>query len=282
MMACDSKDGVKDGVIGNPEACNFDPASLRCKNGASTGQCITDKQVDAVRKIYSGPVDSQGRAIHMDGGGFALGSELNWIGQNVAGEGKNQPATFLSWMEDMFRYMVFSNDPGPTWSRADLNWDTDPARARAHMASIYNATNPDLSAFEKRGGKLIAYQGWIDQQVIPQTPMKYYETAVKTMGGEQRIQEFMRLYMLPGVGHCSGGPGADTIDYLTYLENWVERGDSPDQLLATHYDDVTGRPAFTRPVFAYPDSARYSGRGDVSDAANWRRQKGTLEQSRKK
>lgn len=278
VKACDAIDGFKDGVIGNPMACGFDLASLSCKGGGPTSQCLTEKQVDAARKIYAGPVDSRGRPIHMGGGGFTLGSELNWIGQSVVGEREDQPATFLTWMEDMFRYMVFSQDPGPTWSRADLNWDTDPARARAHMASIYNATNPDLSDFQRSGGKLIAYQGWIDQQVIPKTPIKYYEMAAKTMGGQQRTQEFMRLYMLPGVGHCSGGPGADTIDYLTYLENWVEKGEPPDSLLATHYDNETGRPAFTRPVFPYPDVARYSGRGDHNDAGNWKRQKGTLGQ----
>lgn len=276
LKACDAIDGQKDGIIDDPRACGFDPASLRCGSGNPAGQCLNQAQIDAARKIYAGPVDSSGRAIHV--GGMALGSELNWLGQNIADDNKNLSAHFIDWMEDMFRYMVFSPDPGPTWTRDKLNWDTDPARARASMSNLYNATNPDLREFEQSGGKMIVFQGWADQQVVPETTYPYYEQVVKAMGSEERTQKFMELYMLPGVGHCRGGPGADSIDLLTSLENWVEKGQRPDRLLATHYNEETAQVAFTRPVFPYPDVARYSGQGDVKDAKNWQRRKGALGQ----
>ena len=268
--ACDALDGLKDGIIEDPRNCKFDPGVLRCKGGDS--DCLTDKQVEVVRKIYQGPVNSKGEKIHV--GTAMLGSELNWIGPYSGGPigpyigDENTPGRYLTWMIDKLRYMTFFEDPGPSWELKDLDWDTDPARAGG-LGSLYSATNPDLRKFKASGGKMIGYHGWQDQSVTPMQYVDYYELTTSTMGGLAATQDFFRLFMLPGVNHCATGPGADTIDYVSYLEEWVEKGKAPDVMIGKHIEG--GVVKFTRPHFPYPGVARYSGRGDVNDAANWRR-----------
>ena len=261
IKACDAIDGLKDGIIEDPRNCKFDPMFLQCK-GNSRESCLSEAQIAAAKKIYQGPHDSKGKAIHVSGA--TLGSELNWLGQYV--DSDTASAIFIDWPEDKFRYLTFLDDPGPRWNLGDLDWDKDPARARA-IGFLYSGTNPDLRAFKQRGGKLLTFQGWEDQQVVPANYVDYYETVTRTMGGADETQDFFRLFMLPGVGHCYGGPGADVVDYLTYLEDWVERGQAPDALMAKHYDKH--QLTFSRPVYPFPDVARYSGHGDVNDAANW-------------
>ena len=150
--------------------------------------------------------------------------------------------------------------------------------------AIFGAANdPDLRKFKAAGGKMILYQGWADQSDPPMDAIDYYETTEKTMGGRAPTQEFFRMFMVPGMHHCSGGAGPFAIDYLTYLEAWVEQGRAPDKMIGAH---VTGtnwlqsfrlrfplNPAtpisFTRPIYPYPLSAKYKGSGNPDDAANF-------------
>jgi hypothetical protein len=257
---CDAMDGLKDGIIEDPRKCNFDPAVIEC-SATKTTDCLTAKQVEAVRKIYAGPSNSKG-PIHV---GSALpGSELNWLHTYIGEAG--QPPTYKQWMINKFRYMTFFEDPGPNWTLKDLDWERDPARAEANGA-IYSGSNPDLHTFKDHGGKMIAYQGWADQSVAPGQWLTYYGLVDKTMGGRQPTQEFLRLFMIPGMNHCAGGVGADTVDYLTYLEDWVEKGKAPESMVGSHIEK--GATTFSRPYFPYPDVSRWSGKGDVNDAANW-------------
>jgi feruloyl esterase len=165
----------------------------------------------------------------------------------------------------------------------DFDFDRDYKRL-GMMESLYSGSNPDLRKFKANGGKLISYQGWADQSVVPLNVVDYYELAERTMGGRAATQDFFRLFMLPGVNHCRGGVGADAIDYVAYLEQWVEQGKAPDRLTARHvtpeafakytptnyfFPLPAAEVQFSRPVFPYPLQARYKGAGDANDAANF-------------
>jgi feruloyl esterase len=221
-----------------------------------------------MRKLYAGLTASSGERIVQS---LVPGAErdLKW----VSDPGLMDPLRFA----DMFRYGAFLPDPGPTWQPGDLNHERDYKRL-GMMEALYSASNPDLRRFKAAGGKLIIYHGWGDI-LPPLNTVDYYETMVRTMGGSAATQDFARLYMIPGMDHCVGGAGAWLIDYLSYLEAWVERGQAPELLLGAHVASTNGAdwqfpldPAkvrFTRPVYPYPLRARYKGRGDPNDAGNF-------------
>jgi hypothetical protein len=186
------------------------------------------------------------------------------------------------WMREYFSYAGFMPSPGSSWKLADFDFDRDYKRLRMAESLMGAADNPDLRKFKTAGGKLIIYQGWQDESDIPADAIDYYETAEKTMGGRASTQEFFRLFVVPGMDHCSSGPGPFAIDYLTYLEDWVEHGHAPASLLGAHIDGISRGEAFsltfplankavsfTRPVYPYPLRAAYSGSGDPNDAANF-------------
>jgi feruloyl esterase len=276
LARCDGDDGVHDGLIGDPRACRFDPAELQCKAGQEDA-CLNAAAVAAVRRIYRGPVNSRGEQLYT--GGAMPGSELNWIDSYLATDGTR--AAYERFMANFFGYMAFVPDPGPVWKVGDFDWDRDYKRLDL-MEALYSGSNPDLRRFKAAGGKLIVYQGWADQSVLPLNIVDYYETAERTMGGRGPTQEFMRLYMIPGMNHCIGGEGAHTVDYLTYLESWVEQGRAPDMMIAVHPKAWTWRglwwgdrqPApqdveFSRPLYPFPLQARYKGNGDTRAATSY-------------
>ena len=284
LAKCDLDDGIRDGIIGNPLACKFDPADLVCRAGQQS-ECLTKVQADAVKKVYAGPMNSKGDKFFV--GGAMPGSELAWEGLLLS---TAPPAFGLPgsksvveiWATEYFRYMIMP-PLGPDWKLTDFDFDRDYKRLGATSESLLNAGNPDLRKFKAAGGKLIAYQGWNDPLgAIPEKTVDYYETVEKTLGGRAETQEFFRLFMVPGMDHCTGGDGAFAIDYLGYLEGWVERGEAPDRLIGAHIDGVSdARPyvtfplnpaqhvKFTRPVFPYPIQAKYRGAGDPNRAENF-------------
>lgn len=273
LAQCDLDDGVKDGVIGNPLACRFDPAELQCRRGRSNA-CLTESQVRAVQSVYAGPKVTNARRAYPQGA--IPGSELNWVSDQLS---------FTSTGRDLvlegFRYMIFMPAPGPTWNLGQFDFNKDVARTNL-FAALASANNPDLREFAGRGGKLISYFGWQDPS--PPEVVDYYETVERTMGGRDATQDFFRLFMVPGMDHCTGGAGPFAIDYLSYLEDWVEKGKAPDVMIGAHVPKATGpEPArelifpldpsipvtFTRPVYPYPIRAVYSGAGDPNDAASF-------------
>ena len=279
VAKCDMNDGIKDGLIGDPRMCKFDPMELICNSGANAA-CLSEAQATAVKKIYSGPTSSNGERIYADGG-FMPGSEL----------GLDYLRQFSGFDVDFLRYMVFIPDAGPNWQVADLKFERDYQRV-AMMEAIYAGTNPDLRKFKAAGGKLILYHGWADTNIPPLMTVDYYETAEKTMGGPEATQAFLRMFMIPGMEHCGGGEGAGDIDFVSYLENWVENGRAPDKMIGAHLDrdqflktqengpDLWAKweefrtdphnIKFTRPVYPYPMRAEYMGHGDANDAANFK------------
>ena len=252
IAACDALDGVKDGLISEPMRCKFDPATLLCKSAASDA-CLTAPQVAAVQKIYDGAKNPRtGQRLFA---GWVRGSELGWSGYFV---GHNEPARV-----DFWRYWVFGD---PAWDPRTFDFDKDAAFADTTMAAI-NSNDPDLKAFRARGGKLIGYSGWADPVVPPGDVVRYYEAAMKALGGAAKTDDFYRLFMVPGMGHCQGGPGPATFDALDALDTWVTKGTAPEKIVASH--STNGTVDRTRPLCPYPQTAKWKGTGSSDDAAQF-------------
>ncbi len=258
IAACDDLDGVKDGVIDDPRRCRFDPAVLTCKPGAATN-CLTAEQVAAVKKVYAGLRNPRtGEEIFP---GWSLGSEAFGSGALQGWNGfllsPKQPMR-----SDVYKYLVFND---PNWSYRNFDFDRDVAYSDAKIGEMA-AVDPDLSRFAGRGGKLVMYTGWADPVAAPLDVLKYYEGAVKANGGLSRTQAFYRFFMAPGIGHCGGGYGPNSFDMLAALERWVEHSEAPVRVLASLTTDSVKR---TRPLCPYPQVARWTGKGDTHDAANF-------------
>lgn len=275
LAACDTLDGVKDGVIGDPAKCHFDPQVLLCK-GDDSSNCLTQPQVDSVKKLYAGIKDEQGTAVFP---GYSMGDETSWKTW-IVGE---DPGASLSsrFVQNYVRYMV-TGDPKANV----LTTSVDDLLRQSHEkeAADLDATNPDLSRFAARGGKLILYHGWNDPAISPGNTVAYVESVQRSMG-KAKVESFVRLYMVPGIEHCGGGPGASAFGQFGMetakgpkyglfdsLEDWVEKGSPDEAVVATKFEAGTNggrKAAFTRPLCAYPKVARYSGSGDPNDAANF-------------
>jgi feruloyl esterase len=251
LQACDALDGVKDGVIEDPTRCHFDPKVLECK-GADGPSCLSSAQVEAARKIYAGPSNPRTKAQIFPG--LQPGSELGW------GEmGGPQP---LSIPIDTFKYVVFK-DPG--WDYQKLNFDSDVALADKNEGM--NAINPNLKEFFGHEGKLMMYHGWSDQRISPLNTINYYKSVQAAMGGAANTSNSLRLFMVPGMMHCRGGDGPNTFDAVSLLDQWLEAGKAPDQMIASH--STAGKVDRTRPLCPYPQVATYKGSGSTDDAANF-------------
>jgi feruloyl esterase len=256
--ACDALDGVKDGIISDPRRCRFDPAALLCHDGDSPS-CLTEPEIAAVRKIYEGARNPRtGRPIFA---GWVRGSE------SLPGRGGGWSAYFVGQPEparsDFWRYWVFDK---PDWDPRTFDFDRDVATADSKIGFI-DADSPDLSAFQKGKGKLLMYHGWADPVVPPEDGIRYYEKVGRVMGGTEKVDSFFRLFMVPGMGHCGGGPGPDKFDALGALDRWVTEGTAPPRIIASHSTD--GKVDRTRPLCPYPQVAKWNGSGSTDDAANF-------------
>ena len=252
MEACDALDGLKDGLIGDPTRCHFDPKALICK-GSDGPTCLTTAQVEAVRKLYSAAKSPRtGLEIFP---GFAPGSELGWGA--LAGP---QPFPYAV---ELFKYIVFNN---PDWDFHTFDWDSDLALADKRDNHTVNDIDPDLRNFFARGGKLLMFHGWSDQLIPPLNSVNYYRSVLKAVGAAKSADS-IRLFMLPGMAHCGGGEGPNTFDAIGALAQWVEKGQPPSRVLASHL--TNGAADRTRPLCPYPQVAAYQGTGSVDDAASF-------------
>lgn len=290
MQSCDARDGVRDGLIQDPRKCTFKPESLRCEDG-NNASCLTAAQVTTLKAIYSGASTDDGRQIYpgftksdpFGNPDLAFGED-GWAFFTTGFESPNAPGTAEPWMvpefppvdffyQDQFlKYFVFS-DPDYNFLNFNLNSsDFEKAQAVINRGGAA-ATNPDLSSFLDRGGKLILYHGWSDPAISPLETVRYYKNVVRKQDSLYRTQQFARLFMVPGMRHCigSGGPGPNVFDPLSSAIDWVEKGEAPDRIFAAHFQDndpSTGVITRTLPLCPYPEQAAFQG-GDVNDAANW-------------
>jgi feruloyl esterase len=254
LAACDVLDGVADGIISDPMRCHFDPGVIACQ-GADAADCLTAPQVEAARKIYAGPKNPRtGQQIFP---GLEPGSELGW--KTEAG-GPEPYAVGVSY----FRYVLFKD---PQWDFRKLDYDRDVALVDRTHGGLMNAIDPNLLPFQKSGGKLLLYHGWIDDHIAPRESVNYYSSVLAAMGGKAHTDSFFRLFMVPGMGHCGGGPGPSTFDRVGVLEQWVEHGTAPDQIVASRNEKDLS--AMTRPLCLYPQVAKWKGSGSTNEAANF-------------
>jgi Tannase and feruloyl esterase len=252
LHACDARDGVTDGLIENPPACRFDPQVTQCL-GSSVDGCLTPAQVKAAKRIYASSINPRTKEEIFPG--MPVGGELGWTA--VTGP---QPFPLPG---EFFKYFLYEN---ADWDWEKIDFDKDLTSLDAKYAWMFNATDPDLSAFKSRGGKLIMYHGWNDQLIQPGNSVNYYNSVQKKMGATE-TDDFARLFMAPGMMHCAGGPGPNTFDAVSALEQWVEHGTKPAQMIASHA--VNGAVDRTRPLCPYPQVARYTGSGSIDDAATF-------------
>ena len=253
LEACDAGDGVTDGVVGDPERCDFDPAVLQCADGQGEG-CLSSTQVNTVRMLYSSPENPRsGRPIT----GLLPGSELGWTD---LGWTRSARSTGL----EQFRYLTFAD---PEWTIDQFNFETDIVAAEEVDNDTLNALDPNLKPFFDRGGRLISYHGWADPQISPANATQYYRRVVDAVGDAETVHDHYRLFMAPGMGHCGGGAGPSQFDMVTALEAWVERGEAPDNIVASRVRD--GEVDRTRPLCPYPQQAVYTGSGSTDDAGNF-------------
>ena len=252
LNACDALDGVKDGVIENPRVCKFDPKVLQC-TGADGPSCLTAPQVEVAKKIYSGVTNSiTGKSMFP---GLEPGSEMGWSSLSGA-----QP---LALGVEIYRYLVHQD---AKWDFATFNADTDIPLAEKVIGPTMDAVDPNLKPFVDHGGKLLMYHGWADPGISPRNSVNYYQSVLDTLGAA-KTSSSIRLFMVPGMGHCSGGDGTDTFDALGAVDQWVATGKAPDAIAASH--KKSGVVDKTRPLCPYPQTAQYKGSGSTDDAVNF-------------
>jgi hypothetical protein len=267
LARCDRLDGIKDGIIDAQMSCHFDPAVLTCKRGDAP-DCLTPAQVTALRKIYGGPLDPDtGRSIYP---GFAPGYEAlpgNWSVWITGPE-----AAQAQFANQFFGSFIYSN---PKWNFHSFDFGRDVRRVDAEIGPLINSNNPDLRAFAARGGKLILFQGWADAAVTPWGTLKYYRAIQRRMG-KAETQRFVRLFMVPGMMHCGGGPGPSSFDTIAAMEQWREHDRPPAMMIASRYAEpfaaragLPGRVLATRPICAYPAERHWTGKGSYDDAHNY-------------
>jgi feruloyl esterase len=244
MNKCDS---LKEGFLNNPHQCTFDFSALLCKGGKSD-DCLTGAQLHTVEEYYGGLKNSKGELIFS---GQSLGNPLPALQST-----NEAPNAFVL---DTVRILGFQ-DANWDWHSFDL--DRDMSRIDA-AAGFVDAVNPDLRGFKAHGGKLLLYHGWNDTGIPPENTILYYDSVLKEMGSKQ--DDWMRLFMVPGMGHCGGGNGPNTFDSISALEKWREENIAPPQIMG-----MNPQSGLTRPLCPYPQYAAYDGSGDLKDAANWK------------
>jgi len=269
---CDTVDGLKDGLIDDPRRCDFKPARdlPHCAAASDQSDCFTANQIAALERIY-GDVMSNGKRFFP---GWPVGAEVagangqsGWLGQAV--NGANGSGAWTSYGFNFERYLVpwvksAAEEPDAARVFKQFDIDKDPPRLE-ELRQILDATDPDLSAFRKHGGKLLMYYGWADPQLNPRMGVEYYEQVVEKMGSS--TDQFARLFMVPGMFHCGGGVGTSQFDMTTPLVKWVEAGTAPARIQASRV--VDRKVVRTRPLCAYPQTARYKATGSIDDAANF-------------
>jgi Tannase and feruloyl esterase len=276
IAACDALDGAADGLVSDPIRCHFDPGTLQC-SGAESSNCLTTAQVDAVRNVYGGPRNPlTGKTIYP---GFYPGGEMGWASGTVI----NRTTTSGVSSNPFWSYALFHN---PEWQFRTLDFARDLERADKDLGPMMNATDPNLEPFRRLGHKLIYYHGAADPLIPAQNGVNYFESVVAAEKGLDRTESFYRAFLVPGLYHCSGGPGPIAFgtsgeppesqrdadhDIFRALERWVEGQTAPAKVIATKYVDNDAKKgvAFQRPLCPHPQVATYKGSGDLNDASSF-------------
>lgn len=280
LAECDAADGVKDGVINDPRSCHFKPATMACK-GAETDQCLTAKQAHTLEVLYAGGHDASGKEIFP---GYVPGAEDGPGGWGLWVTGAVPMGSAIAGLtKGYFVDMVYERGD---WDMKTASIEDAMKAAVAKTSHALDATDPNLRPFVARGGKLIVYHGWNDPAISALNTIEYYE-AMRAATGEKLTDSSVRLYLVPGMQHCTGGPGAANFgqfwlppggvpddaehDVNLAMEAWVEKGVAPQQLITGKYAEQANhfQLLMTRPLCAYPRVAQYKGTGDTNEAASF-------------
>lgn len=261
VAACDGVDGLEDGIINDPRACDYDPSVLLCEGDAASDACLTQEQVAAVELMYTAPQGADGSTVYPYPLNF--GSELDWPGFHVPRTPKTRSFVDVGG-STYLRYMAFEDDPGPDydWKRFDASVEGEKLDA---LRWIYDASDPDLSAFRDAGGKMIVLHGWADGAVNARMTLDWYETVKAEMGDD--VDDFLKVYIIPGNKHGAGGDGPDLQESMAALIDWVEKGEVPYELILRK--EVDKEVVRTRPVYPWPVTTVYDGVGDIDDAGSF-------------
>jgi feruloyl esterase len=286
LSQCSALDGASEGILEDPRQCYFDPAKIRCAD-ADAPNCLTAPQVEAARKIYSGPKNPRtGEQVYP---GYEPGSEADPTNWKPWITGAKQGSAIQFFFGNLFfGGMVFQN---PKWDFRSFDFDKDVKLADEKTAAVLNSDNPDLSRFRARGGKLLQYHGWADGAAAPVDSIDYYEkvignTADSKAAAEQQTRTYYRLFMVPGMAHCFNGSGANNFgnnwgvpnpntdpdhDVISALDRWVEKGVAPEKLIATKFVDDKPEKGVARThlLCPYPQEAKWTGKGEKKDAASY-------------
>jgi feruloyl esterase len=257
LAACDGHDGLADGLIQQPQRCNFNPAVMACPAGTDSNTCLTPGQVTAMQRYYSPVTRPDGSQIYA---AFAPGSEGNsvWLGASAPNG---------NW-SGFWPNIVYENPAYSIVASLNVDTDVDYNFAKTKLGANYDAVSTDLDKFKARNGKLLIWHGYNDSSVTPHHTRDYVE-AVTTRYGTSQSAEFLRAYFAPGVNHCGGGEGPepDQMNLLATMVEWVEKGVAPTSVMASHrMGGVVDR---TMPLCPYPQVARYKGSGDVRQGTNF-------------
>jgi hypothetical protein len=262
LAACDTVDGLKDGIVSTPTACHFDPATVECQ-GAAQSDCLTHAAVVAATALYSGAQTAKGQKLVI--GGPQPGSELSWAGVFVPASAQ-APIFSANIASDMLRSLGYWRPLPPSWTLSQFRFTTGSLDDLMPMHGLYDATDPDLSAFARRHGKLLIWHGWSDPHISPLNSIAYVQAVEDRLGASSR--DMLRLFLIPGMYHCGGGDGFTSVDPLTPLMAWVEGGDAPDSLIASR-SDADAAAGKGRTIAAWPATSVLTKGEDPELPASW-------------
>jgi len=265
LEQCDAIDGLKDQILNDPRDCNIDFDSFPiCNTNSARDECFTQVQIKAIKSVYDGIIN-EGKMIYP---GFPFGGEnepggwFEWIvGPNQSTMQLNFPSLQFGFGTEMLKYLVFQ-DPDFDYSSYDFSNYLDVTQ---YASSYLNATSTDYSGLKNRKGKMIIYHGWNDPALSALSTIEHYDNA---KNADKEIEDYIRLYLLPGVLHCGGGPGPHEVDWLELVREWVENDKAPERVILSK--SVDGKKIMTRPVFPYPQKAVYDGKGNPNKESNFK------------
>ncbi|RLN81760.1 hypothetical protein BBJ28_00023827 [Nothophytophthora sp. Chile5] len=292
VSACDSLDGIDDGLLSDPRVCDFDIYTIQCASDADNSTCLTSAEIEAVGKFYSGAIDTDS-GEHLTVGEVQFSSELGWSGVFVpetATTSTESESVALSCIE----YLILDEYPGDNYTLADFDFANSSIDLLRPRHPLLDSVSADLTEFEAAGGKLILWHGWADPQISPRTTIAYHEALQSNMGADV-VESFERLYLLPGVYHCGSGEGPSDLDLVTPMMKWIEEGVAPYEVITSSAESDTtsdfgqwasgssdlrrrklastsgssSSASVTRPIYPYPGVAKYIGSGSINDSANF-------------
>jgi len=268
--ACDAADGGADGMVLRPEACRFDPKTLLCAGAKEdAANCLTPEQVTALARAFGGPRTSSGRALYVGQAwdpGIAAPGWRQWkLGSSQTGTPNSANTTLMA---GALAY-EFVTPPDPSLAITRFDFDRDPERMQAFSQVYDTYRDATLAGFHARGGKLLIFHGTADPIFSALESIDYYQRLTRNNGGPDATARWARLFLVPGMNHCAGGPATDSFDGLATIVDWVEKGTAPARIEASAHQGTMYFPGRTRPLCAFPSYARYTGTGSLEDGANF-------------